>query len=41
MRRFLHALPAFRAEKDIPDRFRDQLERLDGLENSMAGGARH
>ncbi|TPL20332.1 hypothetical protein FJ945_22135 [Mesorhizobium sp. B2-4-9] len=41
VRRFLHALPAFRAEKDIPDRFRDQLELLDGLENSMAGGARH
>jgi hypothetical protein len=40
MRRFLHALPAFRAEKDIPDRFRDLLDRLDGMESGMAGGGR-
>ncbi|MER9424088.1 hypothetical protein NKI88_16735 [Mesorhizobium sp. M0317] len=38
--RFLRTLPAFRTEADIPARFRDLLDRLDGIEASMAGGRR-
>jgi hypothetical protein len=34
--RFLRALPAFRMEADIPDHFRELLDRLDGIEASMA-----
>lgn len=34
--RFLRALPAFRTENDIPDRFRGLLDRLDGIESSVA-----
>ena len=30
MTRFLRTLPAFRAEADIPDHFRELLDRLDG-----------
>ncbi|RUU46755.1 hypothetical protein EOD08_07785, partial [Mesorhizobium sp. M6A.T.Ca.TU.002.02.2.1] len=29
---FLRALPAFRMENDIPDRFKELLDRLDGIE---------
>ena len=36
--RFLRALPAFRTENDIPDRFRELLDRLDGIESSVAAG---
>jgi metal-dependent amidase/aminoacylase/carboxypeptidase family protein len=36
--RFLRALPAFRTEDDIPDRFRELLDRLDGIESSVAVG---
>ena len=39
-KRFLRTLPAFRTEADIPDRFRDLLDRLDGIEASVAGGQR-
>ncbi|TGQ46027.1 MULTISPECIES: hypothetical protein [unclassified Mesorhizobium] len=35
--RFLRALPAFRMEADIPDHFRELLDRLDGIEASTAG----
>jgi len=38
--RFLRVLPAFRTEADIPDRFRELLDRLDGIESSMAAGDR-
>jgi hypothetical protein len=34
--RFLRTLPAFRLEADIPDHFRELLDRLDGIEASMA-----
>ena len=33
MTRFLRTLPAFRAEADIPDRFRELLDHLDRLES--------
>ncbi|TPK89919.1 hypothetical protein [Mesorhizobium sp. B2-4-17] len=33
MTRFLRTLPAFRTEADIPDRFRQLLDRLDRLED--------
>ena len=36
MKRFLRTLPAFRMEADIPDHFRELLDRLDGIEASMA-----
>ncbi len=36
--RFLRTLPAFRIEADIPDRFKELLDRLDGIESSLAGG---
>ncbi|MET3582552.1 hypothetical protein ABID19_005614 [Mesorhizobium robiniae] len=32
-KRFLRALPAFRTQNDIPDRFKELLERLDGIES--------
>jgi hypothetical protein len=38
--RFLRTLPAFRTEADIPDHFRELLDRLDGIEASLAGGER-
>ncbi|QPC90861.1 hypothetical protein [Mesorhizobium sp. INR15] len=38
--RFLRTLPAFRTEGDIPDQFRELLERLDGIESSTPGGGR-
>jgi hypothetical protein len=38
--RFLRTLPAFRTEADIPDHLRELLERLDGVEASMAGDKR-
>jgi hypothetical protein len=38
--RFLRTLPAFRIETDLPDRFKELLERLDGKEGSVAGGQR-
>ena len=39
-KRFLRSLPAFRTESDIPEHFRDLLDRLDGIEASVAGGQR-
>ena len=36
-KRFLRTLPAFRAEADIPDHFRQLLDRLDGAESDVAG----
>ena len=39
-KRFLRTLPAFRTEADIPDRFRELLDRLDGIEGSVAAGKR-
>lgn len=33
MTRFLRTLPTFRPEADLPDRFRELLDRLDGAEN--------
>ncbi|TWI36422.1 hypothetical protein [Mesorhizobium tianshanense] len=38
--RFMRALPAFRTENDIPDRFRELLDRLDGIESSVAANSR-
>jgi hypothetical protein len=38
--RFLRTLPAFRLESDIPEHFRELLDRLDGIEASMASGER-
>ncbi|TGQ71024.1 hypothetical protein EN829_001145 [Mesorhizobium sp. M00.F.Ca.ET.186.01.1.1] len=38
--RVLRTLPAFRVDKDIPNRFRDQLDRLDGMETNIGGGRR-
>jgi len=40
-KRFLRTLPAFRLEKEVPKRFRDLLDRLDGAEVDKAGGQRH
>ena len=37
MTRFLRTLPAFRAEADIPNRFRELLDHLDRLESSAGG----
>ncbi|UVK47417.1 hypothetical protein BPNPMPFG_003190 [Mesorhizobium sp. AR07] len=37
MTRFLRTLPAFRTEADIPDRFRELLDRLDGAEDGDIG----
>ncbi|PTE08298.1 hypothetical protein [Mesorhizobium helmanticense] len=39
--RFLRTLPAFRTELDIPDRFKELLDRLDGIEGSLATGQRN
>lgn len=39
--RFLRTLPAFRTELDIPDRFKELLDRLDGIEGSLATGRRN
>jgi hypothetical protein len=39
-KRFLRTLPAFRTEANIPARFRELLDRLDGVESSVADGAR-
>ncbi|RUW45129.1 MULTISPECIES: hypothetical protein [unclassified Mesorhizobium] len=36
MARFLRTLPAFHTETDIPDRFRQLLDRLDRVENGDA-----
>ena len=38
MTRFLRTLPTFRPEADMPDRFRELLDRLDRLESSTSGG---
>ncbi|RWK41867.1 hypothetical protein [Mesorhizobium sp.] len=38
--RFLRALPAFRTENDIPDRLKELLDRLDGIESSVAASRR-
>jgi len=38
--RFLRTLPSFRTEADIPEHFRDLLDRLDGAEASRAGSQR-
>ncbi|MER9330126.1 hypothetical protein NKJ26_24910 [Mesorhizobium sp. M0152] len=38
MKRFLRTLPAFRAEVEIPERFREQLKRLDSVESNIAVG---
>lgn len=38
--RFLRTLPAFRTDLDIPDRFKELLDRLDGIEGSLATGQR-
>jgi hypothetical protein len=35
-KRFLRTLPAFRADNDIPEHFRELLNRLDGVENLVA-----
>jgi hypothetical protein len=35
--RFLRTLPAFRTEADLPDRFRELLDRLDGAEGGDVG----
>ena len=40
MTRFLRTLPAFRTEADIPDRFRELLDRLDGAEGGDVGWRR-
>ena len=40
MTRFLRTLPAFRTEADIPDRFRELLDRLDGAEDGDVGWRR-
>lgn len=37
MTRFLRSLPTFRTETDTPDRFRQLLDRLDGLEGKSVG----
>ncbi|TPK96149.1 hypothetical protein FJ934_09915 [Mesorhizobium sp. B2-4-12] len=41
MTRFLRTLPAFRTEADIPDRFRQLLDRLDRLEDGDVSWRRH
>ncbi|QKC86094.1 hypothetical protein [Mesorhizobium sp. NZP2077] len=40
MTRFLRTLPAFRAEADIPNRFRELLDHLDRVESNSLGGGR-
>jgi hypothetical protein len=39
-KRFLRALPAFQTQNDIPDRFKELLDRLDGIESSIAARGR-
>jgi hypothetical protein len=36
-KRFLRALPAFRTEHELPDRFKDLLDRLDGVDYATGG----
>lgn len=40
MTRFLRTLPSFRTEAEIPDRFRELLDRLDGVEDGDIGWRR-
>ncbi|MGX7874946.1 hypothetical protein ACVDG5_021310 [Mesorhizobium sp. ORM6] len=40
MTRFLRTLPVFRTEADIPNRFRQLLDRLDRVEDGDAGWRR-
>ncbi|MBN9218196.1 MAG: hypothetical protein J0I79_09605 [Mesorhizobium sp.] len=37
MTRFLRSLPTFSTETDTPDRFRQLLDRLDGVEGNSVG----
>jgi len=39
-KRFMRTLPAFRLEKEVPQRLSDLLDRLDGAEAKNAGGGR-
>lgn len=39
-KRFLRTLPAFRTESDIPDRLKELLDRLDGVEAKVVAGRR-
>ncbi|MDX8448773.1 hypothetical protein [Mesorhizobium captivum] len=39
-KRFLRTLPVFRLEKEVPKRFADLLDRLDGAEAEKVGGER-
>ncbi|ESY77774.1 hypothetical protein X740_23075 [Mesorhizobium sp. LNHC221B00] len=39
MTRFLRTLPAFRIEADIPDRFKDLLDRLDRVAGSPSSSS--
>jgi len=38
--RFLRTLPTFRPEADLPERFRELLDRLDGIEAGSASSKR-
>lgn len=38
--RFLRTLPSFRLESDIPEHFRELLDRLDGIEAGVASSDR-
>jgi hypothetical protein len=40
MTRFLRTLPAFRTEANTPDRLRELLDRLDGVEDGDIGWRR-
>ena len=40
-KRFLRTLPAFRLEKEVPQRLNDLLDRLAGAEAKKAAGGRH
>ncbi|WP_217577937.1 hypothetical protein [Mesorhizobium sp. GbtcB19] len=39
-KRFLRTLPAFRLEKEMPERLSDLLDRLDGADAKKTGGER-
>jgi hypothetical protein len=39
-KRFMRTLPAFRLEKEVPQRLSDLLDRLDSAEAKTAGGRR-
>ncbi|MER8875538.1 hypothetical protein [Mesorhizobium sp. M0684] len=39
-KRFLRTLPGFRTESDIPDRLKELLDRLDGVEAKVVAGGR-